>query len=559
MRLAPKFVLVTLAAALLPLGSAGYRLVRSMDRSLRSATERLQQTLAQRAADTLQNRLDGVVDFLALVRGVIPAAQATAPLSALETVMNNTPILTDLWVYGLSGQERAAVHRFNPSPGLDQKDWPKVKKAIESRGFYTLPVEGGRNGLPQLLGVVPFNDDTMSAKGYLAARVSLVVLGETLRSLDLGVNGRAFLVDSNNRLLASSLRERKPMGSFRVPDSWADPRWTRGEYRGFDGQTVFGAAARMSDYGWRVIFEQPSADALKMVSEARRKIFSTLAGAAALTVVLAGILSGWVVRPLKVFVAVVRKMKGGEFDSLIDVHSRDEIGDIARALREAQPELEKRVRLSMLGNLSRMIGHDLRTPVEALRNSLDCIVPHVDGADETAVRHFKLSYRTLEWISDYVEDMLTVGRDRALIVRPVSLADLVGQVLARFPAGKGVHLVSAFSPDVPPVPLDEREAKRAIANVVKNALEAVSEKGTVAVSTHVAGGEAIVRVKDTGPGFSEEKKSRLFEEFTTKESGNGLGLLVIKRVMDKHKGRIAIESAPGQGATVELVFPLKGT
>ncbi|MBP9698911.1 MAG: sensor histidine kinase, partial [Elusimicrobia bacterium] len=553
----PKFILVSLGIALLPLGWAGVQLTRSLDRSLRSATERLQQTLAQRAADTLQNRMDSVVDFLTFARGMISFSGKNVPVSTLETVMNNTPILTDLWVYDLAGKERAAVHRFGSSAGVAPKEWANAKRAIGQRGYFAYPVEGTRGGPPQLVGVVPLNDEALNTTGYLAARVSLVVLGETLRGLDLGVNGRAFLLDKNNGVLASSLSERDIKSRFRPPLAWSDPQWSRGEYVGYDGQKVFGAQALLPEHRWRVIFEQPSADALQMVAQARHGILVTLAAAAAFAVLLAGLLSGWVVRPLKMFVHVVRKMKGGEFDSLIDVRSRDEMGDIAQALREAQPELEKRVRDSLLGRMSRMIGHDLRTPVEALRNSLDAIVPHVESADETAVRHFKLSYRTLDWISDYVEDMLTVGRDRAPVARMASLNDLVRHVLERFQVTEGVSLVQQLRDPVPLVPIDEREARRAVANVIKNALEAVSESGTVTVSTHADEEGVFVRVKDTGPGLSEEKKRHLFEEFTTKESGTGLGLLVIKKVMDKHKGRVAIQSAVGQGTTVDLIFPRK--
>ncbi|MBK8576197.1 MAG: sensor histidine kinase [Elusimicrobia bacterium] len=551
MRLAPKFILVSLGIALLPLGWAGVQLTRSMDRSLRSATEKLQQTLAQRAADSLQRRMDNVVDLMTFARGMIVFSGKKVPVSILETVMNNTPLVTNLWVYQLSGKEQAAVHRFGSAPGVGAKEWAKAKTAIGQRGFYLSPVTGGSGGSPHILGVVPLNDEM----GYLAARVSLSMLGETLRALDLGVNGRAYLLDKKNEVLASSLSDRVLLTRVGLPRVWSDPQWTQGDYVGFDGQRVFGAQAPLLEFGWRVIFEQPAAQALNMVAQARRGILVTVVGAAGFAIVLAGILSVWVVRPLRLFVNVVRKMKSGEFDSLIEVQSRDEVGDIAQALREAQPELEKRVRDSLLGRMSRMIGHDLRTPVEALRNSLDAIVPHVKGADETAVRHFKLSYSTLDWISDYVEDMLTVGRDRALALRPVSLNDVVRHVLARCSVVEGVQLVQAFAADLPPVALDEREAKRAIANVVKNALEAVSVKGTVTVTTFGADGAAVMRVKDTGPGFSEEKKRRLFDEFTTKESGNGLGLLVIKRVMDKHKGRVAIESAVGKGTTVDLIFP----
>lgn len=150
-----------------------------------------------------------------------------------------------------------------------------------------------------------------------------------------------------------------------------------------------------------------------------------------------------------------------------------------------------------------------------------------------------------------------MGRDRGLVLQPRPMNELVRHVLARFQVAEGVCLVQTLKESLPLVPLDEREAKRAVANVVKNALEAVSEKGTVTVSTFASDTAVTLRVQDTGPGLSEEKKQHLFEEFTTKETGSGLGLLVIKKVMDKHQGRVNIQSEPGKGTTVDLVFPLR--
>ncbi|MBP9128581.1 MAG: hypothetical protein KBG07_07425, partial [Elusimicrobia bacterium] len=102
MRLAPKFILISLAIALLPLGVTGVRLLRSMDGSLRLAAEDLQQTLAHKTSDRIQNQMDAVVDLLTLVRNVMPPGEKG---KMLESVMNGFPLVNDLWVYDTTETE----------------------------------------------------------------------------------------------------------------------------------------------------------------------------------------------------------------------------------------------------------------------------------------------------------------------------------------------------------------------------------------------------------------------------------------------------------------------
>ena len=150
-----------------------------------------------------------------------------------------------------------------------------------------------------------------------------------------------------------------------------------------------------------------------------------------------------------------------------------------------------------------------------------------------------------------------MGRDQELILRPVPLNELVKRVAEALPLRPGVRLDLDLAGDLPRAHLDDKAAQRAVANVIKNAHEAApDEGGRIAVSTDLAGGFVRVTVADNGPGIPEEKRGRMFEEFTTKTGGTGLGLLVVKKVMDQHRGEVAIESAPGGGTAVTLGFPV---
>jgi len=106
--------------------------------------------------------------------------------------------------------------------------------------------------------------------------------------------------------------------------------------------------------------------------------------------------------------------------------------------------------------------------------------------------------------------------------------------------------------------VDGQRLRQVFANVVKNALEATERRpgGRVDVSLSTRGGTAVVEVADNGVGMAPEHRDKIFLPFyTTKPTGTGLGMAIVKKIMDLHGGEIEIESAPGRGTSVRLVIP----
>jgi len=107
------------------------------------------------------------------------------------------------------------------------------------------------------------------------------------------------------------------------------------------------------------------------------------------------------------------------------------------------------------------------------------------------------------------------------------------------------------------VKLDTDKVVRVFYNIASNAADAMPNGGTLTVTTEDAGGMVRVDFKDTGTGMPEEVKRRIFEPFVTygKKHGTGLGMAIVKKVMDDHKGKIDIETELGKGTTMRLYFP----
>ena len=111
-------------------------------------------------------------------------------------------------------------------------------------------------------------------------------------------------------------------------------------------------------------------------------------------------------------------------------------------------------------------------------------------------------------------------------------------------------------PDLPLIELDRDQMKQAFYNVIKNSFEAMKRRGILRIRTDMDATHVLVSFTDTGGGISAENLSRIFEPyFTTKNSGSGLGLLIVRRIVREHGGELAIESSEGRGLTLTLRLP----
>jgi signal transduction histidine kinase len=143
--------------------------------------------------------------------------------------------------------------------------------------------------------------------------------------------------------------------------------------------------------------------------------------------------------------------------------------------------------------------------------------------------------------------------------RPTDVNAVVEKVLALHRAGAGaVSIETALAAGLPTIPADPDLLARALGNLVANALEAMPQGGALRVRTAAIDGAVRVEVEDTGPGITEEQRTRLFVPyFTTKKGGTGLGLAIVQGIVSDHGGRVLVQSAPGAGTTFTLILPAR--
>jgi signal transduction histidine kinase len=225
-----------------------------------------------------------------------------------------------------------------------------------------------------------------------------------------------------------------------------------------------------------------------------------------------------------------------------------------------------RARRELITNVS----HDLRTPLTALRGSLEAAGDVVAGGGPTPVLagHLATARRNADRLGRRIDQLFLLatldGPEPPLQVERFPLVDLVQDVVQRFePHARhvGVTLAAEPAPGLPFLAADLGQVERALSNLVENALRHTPPGGTVTVRSERDGPWARLAVADTGRGLAAEHHAAVFERFYRVEperggDGTGLGLAIVRRIAEVHGGRVGVESAPGSGARFWLTLPL---
>ncbi|HEV7503194.1 MAG TPA: ATP-binding protein, partial [Vicinamibacteria bacterium] len=285
------------------------------------------------------------------------------------------------------------------------------------------------------------------------------------------------------------------------------------------------------------------------------------------------VLSGRIARPVRALAERARGVAAGDLDRTVALDAPDEVGELARAfasmtaeLRTSRERLVQAERVAAWREMARRLAHELKNPIfpiqlsiETLRRSLDASV----GPDDAA--RFQLLFRDssdtileeLQSLRAIVEEFSQFARMPPPRLAPTDLSDVAERVLALYRARAGsTRIETALASGLPPVAADRDLIGRALGNLVANALEAMPDGGTLSVRTQAVADGVALEVRDTGPGLTEEQRTRLFTPYyTTKKGGTGLGLAIVQGIVSDHGGRIQVESAPGAGTTFTLVLP----
>jgi signal transduction histidine kinase len=287
-------------------------------------------------------------------------------------------------------------------------------------------------------------------------------------------------------------------------------------------------------------------------------------------------------RPVGAVAEAARQVADGRLDVVVPVDRADEVGQLAvafnrmtSALRERQDLLarlaaaEKRAEI---GHLAAGLAHEIKNPLNALSLGLDVLRRRHRPADEAAAADQAARIEALRGeinrLATLINNFLAFGRPLSLTIAPVDAVALVKDTLAELSETAGqarVMVDPALPDDLPRVLADGSLLKSAVWNLAQNAIQTMeSDGGTLRVSawlaaaSHDEGPRLVLAFEDEGPGIEPAHLTRLFEPwFSTKEAGVGLGLAMVKRIVEELGGRVEAGNRDGaRGAVFRLWLPL---
>ena len=242
----------------------------------------------------------------------------------------------------------------------------------------------------------------------------------------------------------------------------------------------------------------------------------------------------------------------------------DELEATNRQLERAEAEARRSERLAALGQLSAGLAHEIRNPLGVIKGSAETLGRKLESSDPVSVELAGYISSEVNRLNSIVSRFLDFARPHELEKRPVAIAPLIEQALKaahdRWPEAK-VEVERLYDGGIGPVPLDAELCERVFVNLVINAYESMDPKGgRLRVAIHTANSRGRrgveVEIEDTGPGVPVEIREQIFNPFfTTKKSGVGLGLSIVSKIVDDHRGWIRIQSEPGKGACFRVFLP----
>lgn len=226
-------------------------------------------------------------------------------------------------------------------------------------------------------------------------------------------------------------------------------------------------------------------------------------------------------------------------------------------LRRYQKEMARLDRLNLIGEIAAGIGHEIRNPMTTVRGILQLFITRDKFSPEKEC--LELMICELDRANEIITEFLSLSKNRAVEMRPQNLNSIIQAISPLITADgsvAGKQIVLELM-DIPDMPLDEKEIRQLVFNMVRNGLEAMEPGGTLTIKTCTEGYELVLSVRDQGKGINKTILEKIGTPFlTTKENGTGLGLAICFSIAERHNAKINVETGPA-GTTFQVRFKVR--
>ena len=344
---------------------------------------------------------------------------------------------------------------------------------------------------------------------------------------------------------------------------------TTKDYRGKQVLAAYRHARLTSELGWGLVVKRDLSEVFAPVRESLyyRIIIGCIA--AVIMFILTTLIARSLTIPIQNLNKAVLSMGEGNMDVYAQITTKDEVGTLARSfntmvqsLQEAREKLVAKEKFSTIGRISGAIAHDVRHPLATIKNSAYFLNMTLKDPNDKTKKHLNLINSEVIRANEIITGLMRLSEVRKPEKDITSVTDLLNEFLTSFNLPDKIKLITEFDSTCPDILIDQLQIKQVFANLASNAVRAMSEEGTLTVKTlrvKCSGdkGDLVeVLFNDTGCGIKKDILAKIFEAFyTTRSSGMGLGLSIVKDIVNANGGEIIVESEEGKGSIFKITFP----
>lgn len=246
----------------------------------------------------------------------------------------------------------------------------------------------------------------------------------------------------------------------------------------------------------------------------------------------------------------------------------EKVKERTKDLEAAQREIIKNERLSVLGQLTAIVSHELRNPLGVIRSSAFYLSTKADPADDKIAKHLYRIEEQVGLCDSIIGELLEYTRGRRFAAVRGHLNPWVEEVLDQMALPSHLQLSRNLAANLPSFNFDKEKIRRVLINLVENAIQAVNAREAeaaqkarfyrpeIVLTTRRSDGGISIQIEDNGLGMDSATAERAFEPlFTTRARGTGLGLAIVRKIVEEHGGSVTLRSEQGSGTTVTVVIP----
>lgn len=387
------------------------------------------------------------------------------------------------------------------------------------------------------------------------------------------------LLDQDGRIIATSadLRKRGTLMQM-IPASWTisgrngvgtydgEPLKLKEVMVGFDRSPGF---QQFPGFKWTTLVIENSQHAYIPVRQMAMLFLLLLALTSAFAVGFSMLVAGRISRPIAALTEFTRRFKQDKQLPEAPQAATGEVGELTEAfvqtvreLDQSRADLVRASKLAVLGELSAVMAHEIRTPIGILRSSAQMLAREPELSAEAQELTGFIESET-ERLNRLVSTLLDSARPRAPKMQPVDLNALIlhstGLLTAQADK-KAITISLNLDASNPWVEVDTEQITQVLLNLILNALQILSQGGKIAIFTRTGDRATWIDIADDGPGIPQQEFSRVFDPFFTKrEGGVGLGLAVVQQIVAAHGGEIRAGKSLLGGALFTITLPIRET